>query len=69
MLSQLTALPREQLTGILSQLAAMPREQLIDFLINRMRTALPPGAATRVSAGPRFHLIQIPQVGKSGSRP
>jgi hypothetical protein len=68
MLSQLTALPREQLTGLLSQLAAMPREQLIDFLINRMRSALPPGAATRVSAGPRFHLIQIPQVGKAGGR-
>ena len=67
-LSQLVAMPREQLTGIFSQLAAMPREQLIDFLINRLRSALPPGAATRVSAGPRFHLIQIPQVGKAGSR-
>jgi hypothetical protein len=62
-------MPREQLTGILSQLTAMPREQLIDFLISRLRNALPPGAATRVSAGPRFHLIQIPQVGKAGGKP
>lgn len=67
-LSQLAGMPREQLTGLLSQLGAMPREQLIDFMINRLRSALPPGAATRVSAGPRFHLIQIPQVDKAGSR-
>ena len=66
MLSQFAGMPREQLTGMLSQLAAMPREQLIDFLINRLRSALPPGAAARVSAGPRFHLIQMPQVGKAG---
>jgi hypothetical protein len=66
-LSQFAGMPREQLTGILSQLAAMPREQLIDFMINRLRSALPPGAATRVSAGPRFHLIQIPQVRPPGS--
>ena len=65
-LSQLVGMPREQFTGLLSQLGAMPREQLIDFLINRMRSALPPGTQTRVSAGPRFHLIQIPQVGKAG---
>lgn len=64
-LSQLAGMPREQLTGILSQLAAMPREQLIDFLINRARSALPPGTPTRVSTGPRFHLIQIPQVGQA----
>lgn len=68
-LSQLTAMPREQLTGILSHLAAMPREQLMDFLINRLRSALPPGTQTRVSAGPRFHLIQIPQVGTAGGKP
>ncbi len=67
-LSQLVKMPREQLTAILSQVAAMPREQLIDFLINRLRSALPPGAATRVSAGPRFHLIQIPQVPPAGRR-
>lgn len=67
-LSQLAAMPREQLTGVLSQLAAMPREQLIDFLINRLRSALPPGTPTRVSPGPRFHLIQVPQVGKAGGK-
>jgi hypothetical protein len=66
MLSQLVGMPREQLTGILSQFAAMPRAQLIDFLLGRLGSALPPGAATRVSAGPRFHLIQIPQAGKAG---
>lgn len=65
-LSQLVAMPREQLTGILSQLAAMPREQLIDFMINRLRSALPSGTQTRVSAGPRFHLIQLPQVRPPG---
>ncbi len=67
-LSQLVKMPREQLTTILSQFAAMPRDQMIDFLINRLRSALPPGAATRVSAGPRFHLIQIPQVPPAGKR-
>jgi hypothetical protein len=53
-LSQFTAMPREQLTGLLSQLAAMPREQLIEFLVNRLRNALPPRTPTRVSAGPGF---------------
>lgn len=66
-LSQLVAMPRDQLTGTLSQLAAMPRDQLIDFLLGRLRSALPPGAATRVSAGPRFHLIQIPQIRPPGN--
>jgi hypothetical protein len=66
-LSQLVGMPCEQLTGLLSQLAAMPREQLIDFLMNRLRSALPPGVATRVSAGPRFHLIQLPQLRPPGS--
>jgi hypothetical protein len=55
-------MPREQLTGLLSQLAAMPREQLVEFLVNRLRNALPPRTPARVSAGPRFHLIEIPQV-------
>jgi hypothetical protein len=66
-LSQLVAMPREQLTGLMRQFAAMPREQLIDFLINRLRSALPPGTQTRVAAGPRFHLIEIPQVRPPGS--
>jgi hypothetical protein len=65
---QLAAMPREQLlTGLMRQLAAMPREQLIDFLINQLRSALPPGTQTRGSAGPRLHLIQIPQVRPPGS--
>jgi hypothetical protein len=68
-LSQLVGMPREQFTGLLSQLAAMPREQLLDFLINRLRSALPPGTQTRVSAGPRFHLIQIPQAPPVGKTP
>jgi hypothetical protein len=65
-LTQFAGMPREQLTGMLSQLAAMPREQLVDFLINRLRGAFPPGAATHVSAGPRFHLIQIPEIRPPG---
>jgi hypothetical protein len=66
-LSQLVGMPREQFAGLLSQLAAMPREQLIDFMINRLRSALPPGTQTRVSSGPRFHLIQIPQIRPPGN--
>jgi hypothetical protein len=68
-LSQFAGMPREQLTGMLSQLAAMPREQLVEFLLSRLRSAFPPGAATRVSAGPRFHLIQIPPVPSAGKGP
>jgi hypothetical protein len=52
--------PSSPLAAMLSQLASMPREQLIEFLVGRLRTALPPGTATQATAGPRFPLIQIP---------
>jgi hypothetical protein len=40
---------------MLSQLAAMPREQMIEFL--QRLPSRSPGSAT---AGPRFHLIELP---------
>jgi hypothetical protein len=52
--------PTPPLAGMLSQLAAMPREQLIEFLLTRLRSAIPTGPPAPVMAGPRFHLIQIP---------
>ena len=50
------------LAAMLSQLAAMPREQMLEFITSFLRSKLPPGTQTQVTAGPRFHLIQIPQV-------
>jgi hypothetical protein len=61
LLARLAAMPREQLTGMVSQLAAMPRAQLFDVLLSHLRGALPPGAQTRATTSPRFHLIAIPQ--------
>jgi hypothetical protein len=57
-----TTQPASPLAGVLSQLAAMPREQLIEFLLTRLRAAIPTGPPAPVMAGPRFHLIQIPSV-------
>jgi len=56
------------LAAMLSQLAAMPREQMLEFITNFLRTRLPQGTQTQVVAGPRFHLIQIPPVHGRGSR-
>jgi len=53
------------LAAMLAQLAAMPREQMLEFITNFLRTKLPQGAQPQVAAGPRFHLIQIPQVSPS----
>jgi hypothetical protein len=50
------------LAAMLSQLAAMPREQMLEFITSFLRTKLPAGTQTQVTAGPRFHLIQLPQV-------
>ena len=50
------------LAAILTQLAAMPREQMLEFITSFLRSKLPPGTQPPVTAGPRFHLIQIPQV-------
>jgi hypothetical protein len=50
------------LAAMLAQLAAMPRPQMLEFITNFLRTKLPQGMQPQVAAGPRFHLIQIPQV-------
>ena len=47
--------------GFLSKLAAMSREQLLD-LAKQLTGSMPAQTPTPTSAGPRFHLIQIPQV-------
>jgi hypothetical protein len=52
------------LAGMLSHLAAMPREQLIEFLLGRLRNALPPGTPTQPTAGPRFHIVTLPPAGR-----
>jgi len=50
------------LAAMLAQLAAMPLEQMLEFITNFLRAKLPQGTQPSVAAGPRFHLIQIPQV-------
>jgi hypothetical protein len=55
------------LAAMLSQLAAMPREQMLEFITNFLRTKLPQTTQPQVIAGPRFHLIQIPPVHGRGS--
>jgi hypothetical protein len=54
--------PASSLAGMLSQLAAMPREQLLGFLRDKFPAAPPSSRPTRPTAGPRFHLIQLPQL-------
>ena len=51
--------------GFLNQLAAMSREQLLD-LVRQATGALPAKPSSPTTAGPRFHLIQIPQVRRPG---
>lgn len=51
--------------GLLAKLAAMSREQLLD-LLKQATAAVPPRAPTPATAGPRFHLIEIPQARRSG---
>jgi hypothetical protein len=47
--------------GLLNQLAAMSREQLLD-LLKQVTGAASPRMQLPASGGPRFHLIQLPQV-------
>ena len=54
--------PTSPLAGMLSRLAAMPREQMLEFITNFLRAKLPPGTQAPITQGPRFHLIQLPQV-------
>jgi len=58
--------PPSPLVAMLAQLATMPREQMLEFIANFLRSKLPPGTQTQVTAGPRFHLIQLPQMRQSG---
>ena len=49
--------------GLLSRVAAMSRDELIN-LLKQITGAMPASARTPATAGPRFHLIQIPLVRK-----
>ena len=51
--------------GLLSNLAAMSRDELIN-LIKQVTGATPIRPPTRATAGPRFHLIEIPQARRPG---
>jgi hypothetical protein len=47
--------------GLLSKLAAMSRDELI-ALLKQITSAMPARPITPTTAGPRFHLIQVPSV-------
>ena len=51
--------------GLLAQLAAMSHEQLLD-LLRKVTGAESPQPQSPATGGPRFHLIQIPQVRRPG---
>jgi hypothetical protein len=51
--------------GFLSKLASMSREQLLD-LLRQATGSVSPAASAPGAAGPRFHLIQIPQARRPG---
>jgi hypothetical protein len=54
--------------GFLHRLAAMSRDELVT-LLKQITGAMPVRPATPATAGPRFHLIEIPQLRKpDGSR-
>lgn len=69
LLTQLVTSPKSPLDGILAQFAAMPREQLVDLINRQLRALAPAGAPLRSPAGPRFHLISIPQLPRYGRAP
>lgn len=54
--------PALQLLSMLPQLAAMPREQLLASLRDKFPAGAPSPKPLQRVAGPRFHLIQIPQL-------
>lgn len=54
------------LASLLSQLAAMPREQLIDFFSSRVRGALAAARPTQFAPSPRYHFVPISQVAPRG---
>jgi hypothetical protein len=45
--------------GLLSKLAAMSREQLLD-LLKQVTGGTSTGSQTPASAGPRFHIVEVP---------
>jgi hypothetical protein len=53
--------------GFLAKLAAMPREQLLD-LVKQVTGAVSARTPNSTTTGPRFHLIEIPQLQRSGGR-
>ncbi|HEX7841483.1 MAG TPA: hypothetical protein VF469_28615 [Kofleriaceae bacterium] len=61
-----TASPASQLLSMLPHLAAMPREQLLAFLRDKFPAGTPSSRQPQRVAGPRFHLIQIPQPRRTG---
>lgn len=69
LLKQLLTSPRSPVGGILSQLAQMPREQLIELVNQRLRSLAPASAPVSPTAGPRFHMIPIPQAARRGCAP
>jgi hypothetical protein len=62
LLKQLATSPRSPLNGIVARLAEIPREQLIELINQQLRAMAPASAPIQPPAGPRFHLIPIPQV-------
>jgi hypothetical protein len=51
--------------GFLQRLAAMSREQLLD-LVKQVTGAMASKPSSPMSGGPRFHLIQLPQLRRPG---
>ena len=50
--------------GFLSKLAAMSRDQLLD-LVKQITGSLPARAPGPTTAGPRFHIVELPPRGRS----
>jgi len=48
--------------GLLSKLAPMSREELLD-LLRQVTGAMPTRTRTPASAGPRFHIVEVPRRG------
>jgi hypothetical protein len=61
------ATPAATLGSLLSHLASLPREQILEFLRDKFPAGLSSRRPSQPTAGPRFHLIQIPQVRPRGN--
>ena len=62
------ATPAATVGNLLSHLASLPREQILEFLRDKFPAGPPSRRPSQPTAGPRFHLIQIPQVRPRGNR-